>query len=123
MGGFRSARLRSRRAGSILATVGLVAGMLVVTASASARDGANTTCRVTNTTLGITYNGTTGSGLQAALDAAGSGDTVRVAGSCVGSFTISNTTLKLAGVHKASHPLKGSHDPVSGSRRGGPQVS
>jgi hypothetical protein len=72
MGGLTRMRRKPRRAISILATVGLLAGLLAITVSASAFAAGPTGCLVMNTTLGISY------------DAARAGETLPITGSCGG---------------------------------------
>jgi len=82
MGGSKSSRRITRRLASMAATVGLVAGLLAVTVSTSALAAGPLGCVVTNATRGISYNGATASGFQAAIDGAGVGDALTVTGPC-----------------------------------------
>jgi len=72
MGGFTRMRRKPLRAISILATAGLLAGLLAPTISTSAFAAGPTGCLVLNTTLGISY------------EAARAGDTLTVTSSCGG---------------------------------------
>ena len=97
-------RRTPRRMVSILATLGLMAGMLsVLTAAASAAP--TKTCRVENTTLGKRYAPSIGASLQLAINDAASGSTLEVRGRCVGVFSISNKTLELIGVATRKFPV------------------
>jgi len=78
----------------------LAVGMLVVTAPVAGAAGAS--CTVKDFTTGIRYTGS-GANLQTAIDAAGSGDTLRIKGVCVGNYTIGQR-LKLLGYSTATDP-------------------
>lgn len=83
--------------------VSFVAAVLVVTPLSSMATAATKTCRVRNATLGISYRTSTGTGLQLAIDAARSGDTIVVRGRCVGNYSI-GTPLTLVGRATSSFP-------------------
>jgi len=104
MSGFSDVRRITRRVVSILATVGLLSGMLAVTSGPASAAGPRT-CSVENTTLPASYTGVTGSVLQTAIHAARSGDTLAVRGTCVGNFTIVAKTLTLMGKPTHGHPV------------------
>ncbi len=92
-----------RRSFSILATVGLVAGMLAVTASVTAKAGA-ATCLAKD---GVTSS----SDLQSIIDGASTGDRIRIRGTCIGHFDIpgggSATSLKFVGKGRSRATLDG----------------
>lgn len=93
MGGLRTRR--GRRA----AALGLATGLLALSPPRPAR--AATECEVKNPRLGAQY-----ASLQAAVDAAGAGDKLRVSGVCVGS-TVIDRKLTIAGVRASgtSRPI------------------
>ena len=76
------------RFGSIASALALVGGMLLAPAPAIAA----ATCEVTNAGTDIKYPT-----LQEAVDAAASGDTLEVRGTCVGKTVIRTTRLRLKG--------------------------
>jgi hypothetical protein len=94
---------RTPRMVSILAALGMLAGMLsVFTAAAIAAP--TKTCRVENTTSRERYAPSTGASLQLAINEADSGDTLEIRGRCVGVFTI-DKTLTLIGVATRKFPV------------------
>ena len=60
-------------------------------------------CDVQNETTATHYYGT-GANLQTAINGAKSRDTLTVRGTCIGNFTIANTTLSLAGLGSLMQP-------------------
>jgi hypothetical protein len=54
-------------------------------------------CDVQNQTTATHYYGT-GANLQTAINSASRGDTLQVRGTCIGNFTIANTSLSLVGL-------------------------
>jgi predicted outer membrane repeat protein len=99
---------------SILARVGLLTAVLAMTAGPATAAGP-ARCFVKNATLELSYVGATGSPLQDAIDAAGSGNTLEIAGRCVGNFIITDKSLTLVG-KAARHFPKGTLD-ANGSGR------
>jgi hypothetical protein len=87
--------MRMRR----LVAVGVVAAALVGTTATAGAGGAagSGSCQVTNTRSGRSLGPGSGSVLQVAIDAARTGDTLRVRGVCIGEYTISKP-LSLVGV-------------------------
>ena len=95
----KKAGSRPRTINMALAVV-LAAGMLAGLApSAGASD---SPCRVKNRTTKVVYTGS-GENLQAAIDAAVSGDSLGIMGVCVGHFTI-GASLTLVGESRLEHP-------------------
>lgn len=104
--------MRTRRAWSgalaLLITVGVPGTMLATTAAAAAAS----PCSVTNTTTGVTFTN-----LQKAITRAAAGKTLRITGTCVGSFTVRKPLTLRKGASAAI--LKGNGSTVltvSGSR-------
>jgi len=83
------------RFGSIASALALVGGMLLAPAPAIAA----ATCEVTNAGTDITYPT-----LQEAVDAAASGDTLEVRGTCVGETIIRTTRVRLKGIPTPKQP-------------------
>lgn len=104
MNGIPRPRRTTRRTLSILATIGLLSGVFAVAAGPATAAGPKT-CWVKNTTLNTSYNGTTGSVLQDAIDAAGFDNTLQVRGRCVGNFRLTTKTLTLVGKAKDGYPV------------------
>src|SRR6516164_1916822 len=78
-------RSKARFLSHLLAATGLVIGVLAG-AYASPASAVPTTCQATNTGTGVS-NGN----LQTVINAAGSGATIRVSGTCTGQFSIPGT--------------------------------
>ena len=95
---------------SAVATLGMVVGMLVVSAPSSGA--MENTCRARNLTQGTPSR----SNLQAAINAADRGDRIGVKGACVGSFVIGND-LTLVG-----HQTPDGAKPVLHGERGSGSV-
>ena len=104
MNGSTRVRRMTRHVALIVATGGLLAGTLAIDAAPAVAGGPKT-CWVKNTTLNMSYNGTSGSVLQAAIDAAGVADTLEVRGRCVGNFRLTTKTLTLVGKAKDGYPV------------------
>jgi predicted outer membrane repeat protein len=93
-----------RRICSILVTLGLVVGMLAVTASVTVSTAGAAAC--------LARDGTTSSRhLQSIIDGASTGDTIRIWGTCIGHFKIPGggtaTSLTLVGKGKKKATLDG----------------
>jgi len=103
MGGSTTSRRAPRRRASMIATVGLVAGLLSATAATSAFAAGPLGCLIN----GATGNGTTGSGLQVAINGAGSGCGGYRAGHWVTSLTPggapNGSSGPLGGGYRAGH--------------------
>ena len=88
-----------------LSLTNLDGGIHTLSVSAAFTDGEGATgittfevapCNVTNQTTAVQYAGT-GPNLQAAIDAAQSGDTIEIQGLCLGNYVIATATLTLIG--------------------------
>lgn len=91
--------MSTRRFGRMsLAIIGLVAGVLALsTVPVLAGKPAPKTCSVQDLTSGTRYTTDGGASLQTAISAAATGDTLQVRGRCVGNYTVTNSSLTLAG--------------------------
>jgi putative cofactor-binding repeat protein/predicted outer membrane repeat protein len=86
--------------GTIIAASGVTAS---ATAAAPQPAFVAAQCRVLNLSTGVAYKGS-GQNLQTAIDAASAGATLRIIGSCVGSYNI-DRTLTLVGRSTSAYPV------------------
>ena len=90
-----------------VATLAAMAALIIppaVTASAAVPP-----CRVTNLTTKAVYTGT-GANLQTAIDAASSGVSLRINGTCVGTFNTDSKDLTLIGATSSAYPKRATLD-------------